>query len=149
MRIISIIKLVENSDGRMLPVVYFNDNGSVVSDGVREALESLIPVMEQGNNFRTRGVYRKAGLWDGSTLVRKPTDDVHQTQDCICMHDFPPSPGFDPVPTNDVRQKIQSITLQVVAKNLQGIRNNDKLVDCLARLDRFLLCLSEIWNSGR
>ena len=46
MRIISIIKLVENSDGRMLPVVYFNDNGSVVSDGVREALESLIPVME-------------------------------------------------------------------------------------------------------
>ena len=37
----------------------------------------------------------------------------------------------------------------VVAKNLQGIRNNDKLVDCLAGRDCFLLCLSEIWNSGR
>ena len=48
-----VFMVVVKSDGRMLPVAYFNDNGSiqwldktVVSEGVREALESFIPELE-------------------------------------------------------------------------------------------------------
>ena len=46
-------KVVVQSDGQMLPVAYFNDNGSVqwldktvVSEGVREAVESFIAELE-------------------------------------------------------------------------------------------------------
>ena len=44
----------------------------------------------------------KTGLWDGSIHVLRPTDDVHQMQEFICMHDFAPNPGFDPaMPTSE------------------------------------------------
>ena len=46
-------KVVVKSDGKMLPVAYFNDNGSVqwleksvVSEGVREAVEAFIAELE-------------------------------------------------------------------------------------------------------
>lgn len=48
-----VFRVVVKSDGRMLPVAYFNDSGSVqwldktvVSEGVREALESFIAELE-------------------------------------------------------------------------------------------------------
>ena len=48
-----VFRVVVKSDGKMLPVAYFNDNGSVqwldktvVSEGVREALESFIAELE-------------------------------------------------------------------------------------------------------
>ena len=48
-----VFKVVVKSDGKMLPVAYFNDNGSVqwleksvVSEGVREAVEAFIAELE-------------------------------------------------------------------------------------------------------
>ena len=48
-----VFKVVVKSDGKLLPVAYFNDNGSVqwldktvVSEGVREAVESFIAELE-------------------------------------------------------------------------------------------------------
>ena len=80
---------------------------------------------------------------------------MHQTHEFICVHDFTPTPGFDPVvPTSDVGQESQFITLHVVTKSLQSIRDHDRFIDFLAELDRFdfdfdLLCLSETWRSER
>ena len=69
------------------------------------------------------------------------------------MHDFAPNPGFDPaMPTSETCQRSEVITLHVVTKNLQSIRNNDRFIDFLAELDRFdfdLVCLSETWRSER
>ena len=129
--------------GRMLPVVYFNDNGSVASEGVREALQSFIADMEKGHHFQPVVLTEKTGLWDGSTHVLRPTDDVHQTQDCICMHDFTPSPGFDPSSTTHhledliTRMRVLgskpiqcnrfcSILLTILHRNLSGLDNFPK-----------------------
>ena len=69
------------------------------------------------------------------------------------MHDITTDRGSDPAaPTSDVCQEPQFITLHVVTKNLQSIRNNDRFIDFLLELDRFdfdLLCLSETWRNER
>lgn len=90
-----------------------------------EGLESFIADVEWGKSFRRPDVYRNADFRDGLTPAPRPTDDVHQTQELIAMHDFATNPGCDPaVPTSDVRQETQFITLHVT-KNVQSIRKND------------------------
>ena len=87
------------------------------------------------------------------TPDRGPTDDVHQRQEFIDMHDFTTNRGSEPAaPTSAECQESEFITLHVVTKNLQSIRNNDRFIDFLAELDRFdfdLMCLSETWRSER
>lgn len=97
-----------------------------------EGLESFIADVEWGKSFRRPDVYRNADFRDGLTPAPRPTDDVHQTQELIAMHDFATNPGCDPaVPTSDVRQETQFITLHVT-KNVQSIRKNDWFIDFLA-----------------
>ena len=78
------------------------------------------------------------------------TNDLNHCTKFIDMHDITTDRGSDPAaPTSDVCQESQFITLHVVTKNLQSIRNNDRFIDFLLELDRFdfdLLCLSDTWE---